>query len=235
MIAIVDQRIPVSMKNGLLNAGFSVIPLPAFSRLAPPVASHPDMLMFPFEDRLFVHKGYYEEACNTIDTIISASGLTLTLLDTEVAPEYPNDVSLNLFCIGKNLIGKKDIIPEAILDHAQEKGYCIIDTNQGYAKCSSVLLGDRAVITADPSIQSCIEALGIDVLRISKGAVSLPPYPYGFLGGASGCFGNTVYFCGDLEKHPDSKRIIAFCQKHSFSVHSLSSEPLADLGSIFFL
>lgn len=235
MIAIVDQRISLSIKNALSRLGFSVIPLPAFSRLSAPVASHPDMLMLPFEDRIFVHAIYYEEARNTIDEIIALSNRTLTLVEGEVLPEYPNDVSLNLFCIGKSMIGKQNVIPQTILEHAQEKGYRIINTNQGYAKCSSVLLGDRAVITADSAIERCIKNLGINVLRISEGSVALPPYPYGFLGGASGCFGNTVYFCGDLLGHPDAERIKAFCQATGFSTYSLSDEPLADHGSIFFL
>ena len=235
MIAIVDQRVSISMKKALAELGFSVIPLPPFSRLSKPVASHPDMLIFPFEDRLFVHKSYYKEAKGVIDEIVSASGLSLALAETDISPAYPNDVALNLFCVGKSLIGKIVVLPKEVLEYARSKGYRVINTKQGYAKCSSIVLGENAVITADPSIEEAATMAGSEVLRISEGGVLLPPYPYGFLGGASGCTKDTVYFCGDIEKHPDAEKISAFCQKNGYRAVSLSREPLTDMGSILFL
>ena len=56
MLAIIDCRMPKEAQDRLKELGFSVIPLPPFSRLAPPVASHPDMLLLPLGDRLFVHR-----------------------------------------------------------------------------------------------------------------------------------------------------------------------------------
>lgn len=223
------------MRKSLADLGFSVIPLPAFSRLMEPVASHPDMLMLPLEDKLFVHTSYYEEAKSTIDEIVAASKLSLALVDTKVSPEYPNDVTLNLFCVGKSLIGKTDVVPKEILEYAKSKGYRLINTKQGYAKCSAVVLGQNAVITADASIQAATVEAGADVLRIPEGGVALPPYLYGFLGGASACAKDTVYFCGDIERHPDIQEITMFCQKHGYRAVSLSEEPLADMGSILFL
>ena len=223
------------MTRSLSDLGFTVISLPPFSRLSPPVASHPDMLMLPLDGMLFVHKGYYEEAKTVVDEIVAASGRSLSLADTEVSPAYPNDVTLNLFRVGKCLIGKLDVLPKEILEYAKRKGYRLINTKQGYAKCSSVVLGENAVITADPSIEEAATMAGAEVLRISEGGVSLPPYPHGFLGGASGCTKDTVCFCGDIEKHPDAEKISAFCQKHGCRAVSLSHEPLADMGSILFL
>lgn len=223
------------MKEELSQAEFSVISLPPFSRLSEPVASHPDMLIFPFEDQLFVHKDYYEEAKAVVEEIVSASRHSLVLVDTEILPEYPNDVALNLLVTRKCLIGKLNAVPEPVLEYVGLKGYRLINTKQGYAKCSTVTLGENAVITADTSIKEAAIAAGADVLLITEGSVALPPYPYGFLGGASGYSKNTVYFCGDIQKHPDAERILAFCQKHGCRVISLSHEPLADMGSILFL
>ena len=142
---------------------------------------------------------------------------------------------MNLFTVGKHLVGRTDKAPREVLDYAEERGYTLHLVKQGYAKCSTVVLGDSAVITADPSILAAVNTMGIDSLSISAGGVSLPGYDYGFLGGACGVFGNRVFFCGALHKHPDGDAIAAFCCGHGFKMISLSNQPLFDIGSIFFL
>lgn len=235
MLAIIDCRMPKEAQDRLKELGFSVIPLPPFSRLAPPVASHPDMLLFPLGDRLFVHREYYEEAAATVDRIAAESGRVLCTVDTKISAEYPNDIALNLFTVGKYLIGRTDKTPAAILDYATTLGYEPIFVKQGYAKCSTVPLGDSAIITADPSIEKAARGLGIDALLISAGGVSLPGYEYGFLGGACGVCDKRIFFCGNPSSHPNGAAILAFCEGHGFDVLPLHSAPLFDVGSIFFL
>lgn len=235
MLAVVDQRMSPRMQWKLSALGFSVIPLPSFSLLSHPVASHPDMLIFPFENVLFVHNEYYQEASTILEKIAERSGYRLSVVKETVSAKYPNDVSLNLFCLGKNLFGRADKIPRSICDYAKGKDYQIVNTNQGYAKCSTVVVGTNAIITADASIKDAAEKTGADVQIISEGHVTLSPYPYGFLGGASGYCKNTVYFCGNITLHPDAKSIATFCRKYDCEIICLSEESLADMGSIFFL
>jgi hypothetical protein len=45
---------------------------------------------------------------------------------------------------------------------------------------------------------------------------------------------DTVYFTGDISSHPDAERIAEFCKAHKKKIISLSSEPLNDVGGIFF-
>ena len=201
MIAIVDERMPQDAKACLSDLGFSVISLPPFSNLAAPVASHPDMLMLPLGDLLFVYREYYETHASLLDTIAKAAGRKLCAVEKAVSEQYPEDIGLNLFTVGKHLVGRTDKAPREVLDYAEERGYTLHLVKQGYAKCSTVVLGDSAVITADPSILAAVNTMGIDSLSISAGGVSLPGYDYGFLGGACGVFGNRVFFCGALHKH----------------------------------
>ena len=235
MLAIIDCRMPKEAQDRLNELGFSVIPLPPFSRLAPPVASHPDRLLLPLGDRLFVHRDYYAEAPSLIDRIAAESGLTLCAVDTQIFAEYPNDIALNSFVVGKYLIGRTDKTPAAILDYANTLGYEPIFVKQGYAKCSTVPLGDSAIITADPSIEKAARTLDIATLLISAGGVSLPGYDYGFLGGACGVCDKRVFFCGDPSSHPNGAAIVAFCEVHGFDVLALHGASLFDVGSIFFL
>lgn len=235
MLAITDCRMPEKESARLSSFGFSVIPLPPFSRLAPPVASHPDMLLLPLGDRLFVHREYYEEVGDLIDQIAAESGRALYAVSTEAAADYPHDVAMNLLPVGKTLFGRIDQTPAEILDYAISIGYRPVFVKQGYAKCATVVLGDDAIITADRAIESAAATHGIDTRLISAGGVSLPGYEYGFIGGACGVVENRVFFCGALSSHPDASAIEAFCCDRGFRVCSLSDEPLFDVGSIFFL
>ena len=235
MTAIVDERMPKEAKMCLASFGFDVIALPPFPRLAPPVSSHPDMLMLPLGDRLFVYKEYYEAHTALLDRIADKAGRSLSVINASVSPIYPHDVGLNLFTLGRRLVGRTDKAPQEILDYAEAQGYVPLFVKQGYAKCSTVLLGDRAVVTADPSILAAVESIGIDALSVSAGGVSLPGYEYGFLGGACGVHQNHIFFCGSLDAHPSGAAIGTFCRAHGFDVVSLCPAPLLDVGSIFFL
>ncbi len=234
MLAVTDIRISEKCRTTLLTRGFSIISLPPFSTFDPRVASHPDMLILPLGDRMFVHKKYYTEAKETIDRIINATSLSLTLTDDAVGAEYPCDVSLNLAILGNHVIGRRTNMAKAVQLYAEEHGISIFNTNQGYAKCSTVTLGDKAVITADPAMEKTCRALSINVLRISEGHVALDGFDHGFIGGASGVCNHTVFFCGDILTHPDGKNILSFCSAHGFDVISLSDEGLYDVGSLFF-
>lgn len=235
MIAVVNRHMPKSARSGLEGCGFCTLSLPPFSRLSGAVASHPDMLIFPLEDRIFVHRAYAAEAADAIGSIAACTGRQIVPIDTDVSPVYPSDIALNFFTIGKLLIGRIDRLPHELRTYAEEKGYRLISTRQGYAKCSTLVLGESAVITADPSIARAVRTAEADVLTVSTGNIRLDGYDHGFLGGATGVCGNTVYFCGDLASHPDAKAIADFCRAHGFVTHSLSDEPLYDVGSIYFL
>ncbi len=235
MIAVVDIRTPQKVRERLAALHCRTLPLPPFSRLAAPVASHPDMLMLPFAGRLFVHRTYFEEYPSAVRAVTDASQLPLSLVDSDVSPVYPADIALNAFVLGKHLVGRIDRIPALVRETAEQNGYRLLNTRQGYAKCSTVVLGEDAVITADPSIAATCRAIGADVLTVSPHGVSLPAYDHGFLGGATGVYGNTVYICGDLGTHPDADAIAAFCRAHGFETVSLSGDPLLDIGSIYFL
>ena len=235
MTAIVDQRMPQNAKDRLFELGFSVISLPPFSRLAAPVASHPDMLMLPLGDRLFVYKEYYEAHTSLLDTIAQKTGRMLCAVGSEVSEQYPEDIGLNLLVFGKHLLGRIDKTPAEILDYAVAQGCVPHFVKQGYAKCSTVVLGDRAIISADPSILSAAESIGANTLAVSSGGVSLPGYEYGFIGGACGAVDNRIFFCGSLASHPEGGAIADFCRSHGFEIISLSNLTLFDMGSIFFL
>ena len=233
MLSVIDSRLPLPCQHTLSSLGFTLVHLPAFSTLSAPVASHPDMLLFRMKNKLFCHKDYAPIADRQIQTILSNTDLELVLTDDPVSDAYPHDVSLNLVFTGNFLMGKSNTVAKKVKEYAKENGISLISVKQGYTKCSCVVL-ENGVITADTGIATAAQKIGLDCLLISHGNVTLPEYDYGFIGGASGVYQNTVFFCGNIKAHPDGERIVNFCHLHGYEVHSLSDKPLFDSGTLMF-
>ena len=235
MLIIVDHRIKEASLSALCREGFKPLLMAPANYLSDAVSSHTDMLIFLGFGRLFCHKRYYESNASLIDHICETAALTLTLSDEATGDRYPEDVLFNACIVGNRLICNERTISKLILASARELGYEIIHVSQGYTKCSICRVSENAIITADKSIAiACREAL-IDVLLISEGHISLPPYEYGFIGGASGIWQDKVYFCGSLSAHPDGEKIEEFCKKHGKIAVSLSNGELQDVGSCYFI
>ena len=232
MIAVIDNRMPKSAKAGLSEI-CEAVELPPFSSLDARVASHPDMLMFKLGNKLFVCEEYYKEAKNVIDKIINNSNLELVLTNDKLGNQYPQDIKFNAFLINNTIIGNTKCISPCLKEYADSTGITLTSVNQGYAKCSTVVL-DNAVITADKSIYKVAQELGADALHISPEGVELEGYDCGFLGGASGVWENKVFFCGNIGSHKNFDTIFSFCTAHGYEVISLSDEPLYDVGTIMF-
>lgn len=235
MYALIDCRASDASLSSLEGLGHTPILMPPANYLDGPVASHTDMLLFIGLKRLFCHSRYYEVNRDLIDKIISLSKLELILSDEETGNKYPHDVLFNACLVKNKLICNEKTVSKLILDIARIENCEIINVPQGYTKCSICPISDNAIITSDNAIASACKAAGMDVLLISEGEVSLPPYNFGFIGGASGVFDDTVFFCGSLDTHKDAQAIRDFCQKYKKTACSLSSECLQDVGTIFFI
>ncbi len=224
MICICDSRFD-------LQCDLEVIKLPPDPSLSVGVYSHTDLLIFIIEDTLIARRDYYEIARGEIDMICEKGSFKLALSDAKASEKYPNDCGLCAAVSGKSIICKKSITDPLLLKIAKEKGYSVINVRQGYTKCSCAVLADGAVITADSGIARAVP----ESLLIREGYVDLPAYGYGFIGGASGLCGDTLYFCGKIEAHPDYESIKEFAQKHKTGLCSLGGHKLFDVGTLFFI
>ncbi len=232
-IAVCDSRIPISAMKMLYGYCDRIILLPLFSALAEPVSAHPDMLVFPCEDEkiIFTHGAYLDECCKVFD----GTGYEVFPIVERASEKYPHDILLNAARIGNYIFGRKACVSSSVVYYAEKSGIKFVDVNQGYAKCSICTVTENAIISSDPSILKATSDLKLDILEISKGGVGLHGYDGGFIGGASGCDGENVFFCGDIKRHPDGEKIIEFCNLHGRNVVSLSRDALYDVGTIFFL
>ncbi len=233
--AIVDTRIPAPAKRRLAILGFKVIEMPAEGALPAPIASHPDMLMFKHHDRIIANTDYCEKNPYIFSDIREYSQNTeMTFTDEAFGEKYPFDAIFNVLTVGRYAFLKADTASAAVKDYLLCKGLEIINVNQGYPACTVLAFGNSA-ITADRGMAKAMSQCGIDVTLIDNGAIMLPPYEYGFIGGASGVFGDKIYFIGNIDAHPNADIIKEAILREGYTPISLCDSPLFDGGRIIFV
>lgn len=192
-----------------------------------PLATHADLVIFPFGKGRFLLDPGQEQLANTL----REKGADCTFGS---APKdgYPLDVPYNAVQIGKTLICNPKTLDSSIFHLAKSEDCVIISCKQGYTKCSVAVVSENAVITDDPGIEKALKPF-FDVLLVQKGSVCLDGYPYGLFGGCCGLISKDILlFVGDYTKHNDAERIRAFLRNHGVYPESLCGKPLKDIGSL---
>ena len=194
--------------------GYEVIPTKRVMCFHQPEQLHADMQILRIRDRIF-----------TLDTC-----------RRKPSRDYPNNVLLNCLYLGNRLYGKLSAIDETVLEYCKEQGIELVNVNQGYTRCSTLVVNDNAVITADPSVEKAMKQNGVEVLRISQGQIRLKGFDYGFIGGCSGRIGNTIFIFGNIKKHSDFGAINRFIINHNSNIEILCEDmPLTDIGGAVLL
>jgi hypothetical protein len=233
---ICDNRISEKIERRLLIEGYYIIKLPSCSSLPDAISAHPDSLIFRLGDTFVTTCDYAEEASYVFSDIREfCHSSRIAFIDESLGKSYPDDARLNAISIGDFLIANEKTISGEILEISKKLGFCAQNVNQGYPNCSILKLNDKNVITADEGIARKLRTLGVSVLLIAPGHISLPPYAYGFIGGASGVDDGKVYFLGDYKLHPDGERIEKFIRDAGLTPVALSDKPLVDLGGLMFI
>ena len=197
----------------IISKGYEAVRVLPEGKVHPAMASHPDVYMCKL-------------GASPESPVFFGCAEKLT-------PDYPGDARYNALCVGRYFIHNLKCTDPNLLRASLKHGLIPIDVRQGYAKCSAVAVDDKSVITSDIGIKMALSALGdIAVLSVVPGHVSLPGFPSGFLGGASGRIGNEIVFCGDLSLHPDGERIRDFIEARGLGVKDFKGQPLLDIGTI---
>lgn len=236
---LVDYRISDAIERRLMALGFYPLRLPPSASLPEAIASHPDTLVCRIGDELITSADYCDEAAY-IFTELRERHPSLKIRFTEDAfgKEYPKDCPFNALKLGKRLYARGESISAAVLDTAREHGYEHISVRQGYPACTTLAFESDAgelAITADCGMARVLSSCGVSVTKIENGAIALPPYEYGFIGGASGVYKSKIYFLGDLSTHPSADAIRAAALSVGFDTVSLSDEELFDGGGLIFI
>ena len=218
----------------LRERGIEVLKISSSPILHAPCASHPDMRM------CYLGEGRILADGDELARLLRERGLGASVPGRRPQGVYPGDAGLNVLLLGKKLFcrtgsPKGPGAAEEILQFAEERGMSVHSVRQGYTRCSVCVVSENAVITADPSIGMAAERVGLDVLEIQPGHISLPGYEYGFIGGCTGLLGpGMLGICGSLETHPDGGRMADFVRAHGARILTIPTPDgsLWDIGGI---
>lgn len=225
--AIIDSRAPDEICSGLEKTGLHVIKMPCTEMVAAPVSGHPDIQLFIHRGRAFVHPHIDMNFLRQLENFCEVKTCS-----TSLQHEYPGDIPYNIAFTGSFAIHRLDRTEPSILELLREEGTVLLDTKQGYSKCSTLIVDEKSIITSDTSIDAAARSAGMDSLLITPGHVDLPGYKHGFAGGATGRFMDMVLFTGSIDLHPDRDNIHEFIESRGLKVKVLSKLKMIDTGSI---
>lgn len=229
VVTAIAGDMPSSLYNEFKALGINIIKIKKSDVLQEPVASHADMMVHHLNGRSILVVKNNEEIKETLTKL----GFNAMFIKEDISKNYPYDILLNSARVGNYNICNSKYTSKKILEYCYDNQIEIIDVAQGYAKCSTCIVSEKAIITEDFSIKTKCEQNGIDTLLIKKGFVSLTGFDYGFIGGCSALISeNILAFFGCIEEHPDYKNIKAFLSNHNVMPLSLTKEKLQDIGGI---
>ena len=227
---LICEKYAKILQNPIEKAGISVVIVPNNSAVDARLSGHVDLsICHAGGERLFATASLKN---TELTEQLGVSGAKITYLGNRRSARYPNDVPLNAVVIGKYLIANPKTCASEIVDYLTIKRRCILlPVKQGYTRCSVCPVGEGALITSDLGIARAAVGSDLDVLLISPGAIDLPGFAYGFIGGAAFKISDDkLAFTGMLSYHPDEKRILDFLEKHGVEPVYLTKQPLFDIG-----
>jgi len=227
---IVDYRICEEEKEAILNLGYNFLFCPPSRNLQYPVSGHPDMLMHILDNKnIIVHKDMTEEFVNILINL----GYSILYSNSSLKSTYPFDIILNALNISNYFVHYLDYTDNNLLKFFKNRKN-LLKVKQGYTKCSTAIISDKAIITSDTGIASILSSNKIDVLLIPPGDILLPGLNYGFIGGCCGLIReDVVAFYGNLKYYKYGDQVMNFLKEHKVTPVFLREGPLIDRGSIF--
>ena len=226
MKKVIMSNLYPSFCNAVKSCGYKIINSDTVQNFHQPEQKHADMQVLRIKDTTFILN-----ECVNLKTQLKNSHPVV--IKEQSGKLYPENVRLNCLYLNGKLYGKLDAIANEVKCFCNENDIHLVNVNQGYTKCSTLVVGKNAVITSDISIYKAMCKNGVEVLLISSGQIILEGFDYGFIGGAGFYDNNTVYFFGNAELHPDYHKIKNFCENHNSKIEILSSNfPLTDIGGV---
>jgi len=223
---IIGKQYESTLFASLKSKKINTITIPADSRLDKRIASHSDLSLLHLGGNNLI------TANREVYNLLSSKAFNISFFNLDIGDIYPADCYLNICIVGKLAFLNEKITPNIIKKLLYEYGFEVVNTKQGYARCSTCIVNEYSIITADASIHNAAQFNNIDSLLIEPGYIDLKGYDYGFIGGSSFKISeNELAFTGVLDSHPNKDAIESFLKDKKIEPIFLSDSNMFDIGS----
>lgn len=226
---IVSECINEKFEKELRLCGLNVIKIRKNKNLYTAISSHADIFVCPISNIIVIEGNTYDENYDYLKDF----GYKLVKSKEIKNSKYPHNVKLNLAYTGKYAIHNFKYTDENLLNIIEENSIETLNINQGYSKCSILIVDEESIITSDEGIYNSLKGK-LRCLLIESGHIELKTLNYGFIGGTSGRYKDEIWFYGDVSKHPSYEYIKKFIENRCLKIRFFKNFPLEDIGSILF-
>jgi len=229
-IVILNHEADPEILRNLSRYDIEPITIGPTDRLPEPLSGHADLQVFPMGDVLYCNP---DISTSFVDKI--GHYCEIVLCSTQLGSEPVKTIPYCVADTGAVAFHRTKYTDTDIKCALKSAEIPLMDVPQGFARCSIMIVSRHHIITADAKVHRIAQIAGIDSLLISPGNIAIRGYRYGFIGGASGVVGGTVFLTGTIDHHPDREIILQFIEKAGQSLVILSGIRAADIGSMFFI
>lgn len=221
---ILGKKYKEMLERPLISRGIIPVWLPDNPNVDFRLSGHADLSAVHLKDNeIAIVKG------NCIDKELTSIGFRVITVDVKQSSAYPKDVVLNFCIVGEYCICNKKTSSAELIAALP---YKVIECNQGYTKCSVLVVNENAIITSDSLIAEKAETNGLDVLLIDDSFVKLEGFNKGFIGGSAFKISkHEIAFTGCIYDSFSKELIESFLDKHSIKSIYLTDKDLFDIGS----
>ena len=219
---IVDTR-DSEITDKLKSLGFICHDVIASDCVSEPICRHSDVLYLKSDNFTITISACQKGNIRLLEEL----GYTVNICD-ELKPGYKTESFLN-YIINDEFVIRNPLTTISCCDINSRKE---IFVKQGYTRCSTICVNNRAYITDDEGIYKTLKSNDMDCLKISKGEVQLKGYDYGFIGGASVRLNDKeILFFGDFQNTTDKASVTEFLNKYNMKPIFIENKKLTDIGS----
>lgn len=230
MIAIVDRAYYDILRDKLGEFNIKVFPSFESKILKGAVKTHPDMSLFKFDEENLIAS---QESFCYYNEIFKGTKINIINAGEDPLEKYPGDVKFNALRVGEHLICKRVVCAEAIVSRFDQDK--IINSSQGYVKCSVIDIGAKYFVTDDIYLHKIINGLDYKSILLEKGLVKIKDYDYGFIGGASGYARDKIFLTGKIKDEANKIRLEEFAEEINKELIYLTEYDIFDIGTLMIM
>ena len=220
---IVDARLPRAAKESL-RKDFELIDFCSRDIVYEAISGHPDIFMFQSDEHLIVAPNLPQKYFDFFDK----AGIRYQKGSKHLGSKYPETAYYNV-AAGDGIYIHKKGLSEPLIEKAMQN-HKFIHSNQGYARCNTLILDRDHILTSDAGLHKLLP----QSLLINPREIKLPGFINGFFGGCCGLHNKTLYLSGSLNQHSQGAQMGAYISEAGYRLVELYDGPLFDGGGIFF-